>query len=83
MSPKKSLSDSKSDVIITTSFGSSSFSINNLSSSLFVLSNNDNNNEKMSETLRLFFDSELSFDTQVTEVVFFFSADEDEVMSFL
>ncbi len=60
------LNDSKSEVLIFTTCVPSSASINNLSSSLGVLSNNV---QKEARNLGVVFDSELSFDVQVTKVV--------------
>ncbi len=60
------LNDSKSEVLIITPCGLSSANINNLSSSLGALSNNV---RKEAHNLGVIFDSELSFDVQVTKVV--------------
>ncbi len=60
------LNDSKSEVLIFTPCVPSSASINNLSSSLGVLSNNV---RKEARNLGVVFDSELSFDVPVTKVV--------------
>ncbi len=60
------LNDSKSEVLIFTPCAPSSASINNLSSSLGALSNNV---WKEARNFGVVFDSELSFDVQVTKVV--------------
>ncbi len=60
------LNDSKSEVLIFTPCALSSASINNLSSSLGALSNNV---WKEARNFGVVFDSELSFDVQVTKVV--------------
>ena len=60
------LNDSKSDISIMSPSGPRTSIINNLSSSLGTLSNNV---RKEARNLGVIFDSELSFDTQVTQVV--------------
>ena len=60
------LNDSKSDIVIMSPSGPSTSSINNLSSRLGTLSNNV---WKEAHNLGVIFDSELSFNAQVTKVV--------------
>ena len=60
------LNDSKSDIVIMSRSGPSTGNITNLFSSLGALSNNV---RKEDHNLSVIFDSVLSFDTQVTEVV--------------